>query len=94
MTKCVAVLLGTVQFRLKVKVVVPENATLKDAEKALGRTIDFCVPKNAAMQMAAEMGQPLNEVSGGKSLEAKLAAMMAEIFERIQAISQAEAIRT
>ena len=34
MAECVAVLLGTVQFRLKVKVVVPENATLKDAEKA------------------------------------------------------------
>jgi hypothetical protein len=30
----VAVLLGTVQFHLKVNVVVPENATLKDAEKA------------------------------------------------------------
>jgi hypothetical protein len=34
MTECVAVLLGTVQFRLKVKVVVPENATVKDAEDA------------------------------------------------------------
>jgi hypothetical protein len=33
MTECVAVLLGTVQFRLKVKVVIPENATLNDAKK-------------------------------------------------------------
>jgi hypothetical protein len=34
MTECVAVLLGTVQFHLKVNVVVPENGTLKDAEEA------------------------------------------------------------
>jgi hypothetical protein len=34
MIERVAVLLGTVQYRLKVKVVVPEEATLEDAEKA------------------------------------------------------------
>jgi hypothetical protein len=34
MIERVAVLLGTVQYRLKVKVVVPEKATLQDAEKA------------------------------------------------------------
>jgi hypothetical protein len=34
MKECVAVLLGTVQFRLNVKVMLPENATLDDAEKA------------------------------------------------------------
>jgi hypothetical protein len=46
MTKCVAVLLGTVQFRLKVKVVVPENATLKDAEKAALAAIEDDPIKN------------------------------------------------
>jgi hypothetical protein len=35
----VAVLLGTVQFRLNVKVMLPENATLEDAEKAAWATI-------------------------------------------------------
>ncbi len=34
-----AVLLGTVQFRLKVKVNVPESATLADAEKAAWSTL-------------------------------------------------------
>ncbi len=57
---------------------------LKLAEKALGRRIDFCVPKNSAMGAAADTGQPLNQVSGGKSLEAKLSKMMAGIFQRIQ----------
>jgi hypothetical protein len=35
----VVVLLGTVQFRLKVKVNVPESATLADAEKAARSTL-------------------------------------------------------
>ena len=39
MIERVAVLLGTVQFRLKVNVIVPEKATLKDAEKAAWATI-------------------------------------------------------
>jgi hypothetical protein len=34
MIERVAVLLGTVQYRLKVKVVVPEKAPLEGAEKA------------------------------------------------------------
>ena len=39
MVERVAVLLGTVQFRLKVKVNVPESATLADAEKAAQVTL-------------------------------------------------------
>jgi hypothetical protein len=39
MKERVAVLLGTVQFRLSVKVMVPENATFEDAEKAAWATI-------------------------------------------------------
>jgi hypothetical protein len=39
MVERVAVLLGTVQFRLKVKVNVPERATLADAEKAARATL-------------------------------------------------------
>ena len=39
MIERVAVLLGTVQFRLNVKVMVSENATLEDAEKAAWATI-------------------------------------------------------
>jgi hypothetical protein len=39
MVERVAVLLGTVQFRLKVKVNVPESATLADAEKAARSTL-------------------------------------------------------
>jgi hypothetical protein len=39
MVERVAVLLGTVQFRLQVKVEVPERATLADAEKAAQATL-------------------------------------------------------
>jgi hypothetical protein len=39
MVERVAVLLGTVQFRLKIKVDVPESATLADAEKAAQATL-------------------------------------------------------
>ena len=39
MIERVAVLLGTVQFRLKVNVIVPEKATLNDAERAAWATI-------------------------------------------------------
>jgi hypothetical protein len=46
MTECVAVLLGTVQFHLKVNVVVPENATLKDAEEAALAAIEDDPIKN------------------------------------------------
>ncbi len=70
------------------------GVSLKDGEKALGQKIDFCIPKSTAMQVAAEMGQPLNEVGGGKSLEAKLASMMTEIFERIQTAPLTEATGT
>jgi hypothetical protein len=46
MTECVAVLLGTVQFHLKVKVVVPENATLRDTEEAALAAIEDDPIKN------------------------------------------------
>jgi hypothetical protein len=39
MVERVAVLLGTVQFRLKVKLNLPESATLVDAEKATWATL-------------------------------------------------------
>jgi hypothetical protein len=39
MVERVAVLLGTVQFRLAIRIIVPENATIDDAEKAAWATI-------------------------------------------------------
>jgi pilus assembly protein CpaE len=66
--------------------------TLKKAETALGRKIDFCIPRHDAMRSAADRGQPLSEVSAGRSLEAKLAAMMAAILERTEATNQIKAI--
>jgi hypothetical protein len=39
MAERVAVLLGTVQFRLEVKINVPESVTLADAEKAARSTL-------------------------------------------------------
>jgi pilus assembly protein CpaE len=65
---------------------------LKKAETALGRKIDFCIPRSDAMQLAADQGQPLNGVAGGKSLEAKLASMMAEIFKKTEVNDQIKAI--
>lgn len=66
--------------------------SLKKAETALGRKIDFCIPKHDAMRSAADQGKPLSEVSGGKSLEAKLASMMQAIVERAEATNQTRAI--
>jgi len=63
--------------------------SLKKAETALGRKIDFCIPRHDAMRSAADRGQPLSEVSAGKSLEAKLASMMSVILERTAATNQA-----
>jgi pilus assembly protein CpaE len=65
---------------------------LKKAETALGRKIDFCIPRHDGMQLAADRGQPLSEVSGGKSLETKLTSMMATILERTDAIHQTRTI--
>jgi len=50
--------------------------SLKAAMTALGRKVDHAIPSSAAMQAAGEAGVPLSEVSGGKSLEKKLLAMM------------------
>ncbi len=66
--------------------------SLKKAETALGRKIDFCIPRHDAMRSAADRGQPLSEVSAGKSLEAKLAAMMGAILDRTEATNQIKAI--
>jgi pilus assembly protein CpaE len=65
---------------------------LKKAETALGRKIDFCIPKHDAMRSAADRGQPLSEVSGSKSLEAKLESMMEAIFERAETTHLKKAI--
>jgi pilus assembly protein CpaE len=51
----------------------------KEAEKALGRTIDFMVPDDPAFVAAANAGLPLAEVHG-HALEKQLAHMMNEIF--------------
>ena len=66
--------------------------SLKKAEMALGRRIDFCVPNSDAMQSAADRGQPLSEISGGKSLETKLASMMGAIVARADTTQLARAI--
>lgn len=59
-----------------------KGVSLKDAAKALGRKVDIVVPTSEAMQSAADQGVPLSEVSGGRSLEGKLATMMNEILGR------------
>jgi hypothetical protein len=46
MVERVVVLLGTVQFRLKIKVNVPESATLADTEKAARSTLAGDAVKN------------------------------------------------
>jgi pilus assembly protein CpaE len=66
--------------------------SLKKAEMALGRRIDFCIPNSDAMQSAADRGQPLSEISGGKSLETKLASMMGAIVARADTTQLARAI--
>jgi pilus assembly protein CpaE len=66
--------------------------SLKKAEAALGRKIDFCIPKHEAMHSAADRGQPLSEISGGKSLETKLASMMEAILGLAGTTHQPKAI--
>jgi pilus assembly protein CpaE len=59
-----------------------KDVPLKDAAKALGRAIDFTIPDDAAMRLAADTGRPLNEVRGGKSLEKKIRTMFREIARK------------
>jgi pilus assembly protein CpaE len=54
----------------------------QDAAKALGRKIDVLIPEDPAMQTAADVGQPLSEIRGGKSLEKKLRLAMTKIVGR------------
>jgi pilus assembly protein CpaE len=67
-------------------------AFLTKAEAALGRKIDFCVPAHDAVAAAADRGQPLGEIPGGRPFEAKLVAMMDAILERAGAFHHTQAI--
>jgi pilus assembly protein CpaE len=49
-----------------------------EGEKALGRAINYLVPRHASMTAAANAGSPLSAV-GGHALAKKLARMMSEI---------------
>jgi hypothetical protein len=59
MVERVAVLLGTVQFRLKVKVNIPESATLADAEKAARSTLADDPVRNWTLVDELGVGHPV-----------------------------------
>jgi hypothetical protein len=59
MLERVAVLLGTVQFRLKVKVNIPESATLADAEKAARSTLADDPVRNWTLVDELGVGHPV-----------------------------------
>jgi pilus assembly protein CpaE len=68
------------------------TAFLTKAEAALGRKIDFWLPAHDAMATAADRGQPLSEISGGRPLETKLVTMMDTILERAGTFHPIQAI--
>jgi pilus assembly protein CpaE len=68
------------------------TAFLAKAEAALGRKIDFWLPAHDAMAAAADRGQPLSQIPGGRPFEAKLVAMMDAIIERAGALHSRQAI--
>jgi hypothetical protein len=59
MVERVVVLLGTVQFRLKIKVNVPESATLADTEKAARSTLAGDAVKNWTLVDELGGGHPV-----------------------------------
>ena len=59
MVERVAVLLGTVQFRLAVRITVPDNATLDDAEKAAWATIGNYPIKDWTLVDELGVGHPV-----------------------------------
>jgi len=65
---------------------------LAKAEAALGRKVDFWLPAHDAMAAAADQGQPLSEIPGGRPLETKLVAMMDAIVERAGALQPLQAM--
>jgi pilus assembly protein CpaE len=60
-----------------------DGVSRKDAEKALGRKLDFWIPRNQAMRSAADSGEPLDRIAGGRALSAKIESMTSEIFKAI-----------
>lgn len=68
------------------------TAFLAKAEAALGRKVDFWLPAHDAMAAAADQGQPLSEIPGGRPLETKLVAMMDAIVERAGALQPLQAM--
>jgi hypothetical protein len=59
MLERVAVLLGTVQFRLKVKVNIPESTTLADAEEAARSTLADDPARNWTLVDELGVGHPV-----------------------------------
>ena len=60
------------------------GVSLKAAEKALGRKVDYVVPESPAIKAAGEAGLPVNEVSGGRGIEKKLVQIMEAIIRAAQ----------
>jgi len=65
-----------------------KDIPLKDAAKALGRAIDATIPDDPAMRSAAEAGQPLSEVRGGRSLEKKIRSMILAVAQKAAASAE------
>jgi hypothetical protein len=75
MVERVAVLLGTVQLRLKVKVNVPESATLADAEKAARSTLVDDPVKNWTL---------VDELGGGHPVQLAINDFLEVSLQRVE----------
>jgi pilus assembly protein CpaE len=60
-----------------------KDIPLKNAAKAVGHEIDHTIPDDPAMRLAADAGQPLSEVRGGRSLEKKIHSMIQAITKKV-----------
>ena len=59
-----------------------KDIPLKNAAKAIGRPIDYTIPDDPAMRLAADAGRPLNEVRAGTALEKKIRSMVKAITQK------------
>jgi pilus assembly protein CpaE len=62
-----------------------KDIPLRNAAKALGHVIDHTIPDDPAMRLAADAGQPLSAVRGGRALEKRVRSMVHAIAQKAAA---------
>jgi pilus assembly protein CpaE len=63
-----------------------KGLSLKEAERALGRPIDYVVPLCPALTTAGDAGQPLSAVRGGHALEKLLGTLILGMLRKAEPV--------